>query len=217
LLDFFSTSPLHTITAVHNIAARMPGVVASWVSEVDVPATVEASVAAKVVVSEIVYAPKRAPKGASKGNQRARKNDDAFFMAYEWATRRKPRIENATDLQDARKQRAKLYNAALNQKGVCKETSEEFLRIMKGKIDDGAKRLGRYTKKSEALNEANVAKEIHRENQGTIEADFSLRLDRSMLPSSGHDSGSFTCLPDSGACASWQLLVSSAPKYSQVI
>ena len=45
----------------------------------------------------------------------------------------------------------------------------------------------------------------------------SLRLDHSMLPSSGHDSGSFTYLPDSGACASWQLLVSSAPKYSQVI
>ncbi len=29
-------------------------------------------------------------------------------MAYEWATRRKPRIENATDLQDARKLAAQL-------------------------------------------------------------------------------------------------------------
>lgn len=85
-LIFFSTSPLHTITAVHNIAARMPGVVASWVSEVDVPATVEASVAAKVVVSEIVYAPKR----ARKEHRRAISTRARTMMLSSWLTNGQP-------------------------------------------------------------------------------------------------------------------------------
>ena len=115
-------------------------------------------------------------KGAPAGNDRARKSDEQFFLPFTWATCEKA-AESETDLKELRVQYRKLYTAVrgLNA-GGRKHKAEEFLQTLKTKIGDAARRLGRYTTKSEAIDDAAAEVDAGEEEHTAIKAEMNRKL-----------------------------------------
>ena len=118
-------------------------------------------------------------KGAPAGNNRGGKSDEKFFVPYTWATCAKPAAESEGDLNELRVQYRKLYIAKRDLKaGSRKDKADELLRTMKANIDAAAQRLGRYTTKSEAIDDAEAEVHAGEEEHTAIRAAMKRTIDQ---------------------------------------
>ena len=112
------------------------------------------------------------PNGGQAGNRNALKKTEKMLKAYTWATGDTVDQElTVEELVEVRAQRIKLKKAIHQLKGndPRRPQAENCLEILDRRIVKGAKRQGRHTEKSKALDEAKAQLQVCEEQQDSVE------------------------------------------------
>ena len=108
------------------------------------------------------------PNGQARN---AAKSEEKFFAPYTWATEDQPDRElTAEDLTQMRAQRLKLRKAmnALKASDLRLERGRELIRILDDRISTEAKKRGRFTEKSEAVDETKAQIQVCQDQHHTL-------------------------------------------------